>query len=132
VAKRVRGSRSTHRPGGQGPSRTRKTTDGSTTAAEGVSQATTGVEPEAGIETVDAEYTELAVAESAPAPEPKRARRARRRTKSRPDDLAARAAAEDVWVREDLRRIGIVSAVLIGGLAVAWVLFVLLDLLSLY
>jgi hypothetical protein len=35
-------------------------------------------------------------------------------------------------VREDLRRIAVVSAILIGGLAVAWFLFVVLDLLGLY
>jgi hypothetical protein len=67
-----------------------------------------------------------AVAQSKPS------RRARRSARSRPDDLAARAAAEDVWVRADLRRIGIISAVLLAGLAVAWVIFVLLDVLGLY
>jgi hypothetical protein len=35
-------------------------------------------------------------------------------------------------VRADLRRIGIISAVLLAGLAVAWVVFVLLDVLGLY
>jgi hypothetical protein len=72
------------------------------------------------------------VAQVAPAVEPKRTRRARQRAKSRPDDLAARAVAEDAWVRADLRRIALVSVVLLAGLAVAWVAFVLLDVLSLY
>ena len=35
-------------------------------------------------------------------------------------------------MREDLRRIAVVSAILVAGLAVAWVLIVFLDLLGLY
>lgn len=134
MAKRVRGSRSTHRPGGQGPSRTTKTTGASTSAADDVSQATTDPDIDTTVDTIDAEYTELATEEvpRASTPEPKKARRAGRRAKAKPDDLAARSAAENVWVREDLRRIGIVSVVLFVSLALAWVVFVALDVLSLY
>ena len=64
-------------------------------------------------------------------PSPPR-RRERRRPKQRTDDLTSRAAAENVWVREDLRRIGIVSVVLLVALAVCWVIFGMLDVLSLY
>lgn len=128
MAKRVR-SRSARRPGGQGPSRAKKTSDASTSAHEGVSQATT----DADIETTDAEYTEIAVEQATtPTAATSSRRRSRRRTKSRPDDLAARAAAENVWVREDLHRIGIVSAILLVALAVAWVVFVAMDVLNLY
>jgi hypothetical protein len=71
------------------------------------------------------------VAAAAPTDKKSR-RRARRRTKARPDDLAARAAAETVWVREDLRRIGIVSLILVVTLAVAWLVFGVMDVLGLY
>ena len=73
-------------------------------------------------------------AEPATQPEPRRSRRRDRRrgAKQRSDDLAARAAAETVWVRADLRRIGIVSVILLVALAVSWVIFGLLDVLSLY
>ena len=54
MAKRVRGKRSTHRPGGQGPTRARKTADASTAAAEAVSEATAAAAPEAAIETIAA------------------------------------------------------------------------------
>jgi len=132
VAKKVRGVSSTHRPGGQGPSRSKKTSDASTSAAEGVSEATTDVN-----EPIDAEYSEItleepAAAATAVAPAESKRRRSRRRTRVRSDDLASRAAAENVWVREDLRRIGIVSVVLVAALAVSWVVFYLMDVLSLY
>jgi len=132
VAKRVR-SRSTYRPGGQGPSRTKKTSDDSTSAAEDVSQ-TTDDAVDSAIAATGAEYTEIAVdPAAAPAPAATSRRRSRRRgAKARPDDLAARAAAENVWVREDLRRIGIVSVILLVALALAWVVFVAMDVLNLY
>lgn len=81
------------------------------------------------------EVTGLTIAETAavePAPPTRRSRQERRRTRTRPDDLEARMASENVWVREDLRRIGVVSVVLLASLAVAWVLFVAVDLLGLY
>jgi hypothetical protein len=61
---------------------------------------------------------------------PRRARRSGR--KQRSSDLAARAAAEDVWVRGDLRRIGLVSLVLLVALAASWVVFGFFDVLNLY
>ncbi len=93
----------------------------------------------------DVDYSEVDVDEEAvaalaaatPAEEPAQQggtpRRSRRRVrKQRSGDLAARVAAENVWVRDDLRRIGLVSVVLLAGLAVAWVLFGFLDVLGLY
>lgn len=140
MAKRVRGNRSTHRPGGQGPSRSKQTAGESVATPSDAAQA--DLEP--GVETIEADYADVTVDETAAAavagatapvaapPESKRRRRDRRRAKSRPNDLAARAAAEDVWVREDLRRIGIVSIILLVALAGAWVVFVALDVLNLY
>jgi hypothetical protein len=58
--------------------------------------------------------------------------RPRRGIKVKPDSLTARVAAENVYIREDLRRIGVVTAIVLSGLAVAWVLFVPLNLLGLY
>jgi hypothetical protein len=57
-----------------------------------------------------------------------------RRTSKRrtAEELTARAAAEDAWVREDLRRIGLISVLLLVLLAVAWVLFGVVDVLGLY
>jgi hypothetical protein len=127
VAKRVRGSHSTHRPGGQGPSRNKKTgeemsSDAGTTAPV--------ADIDGALQTVESSYTEIAIDESAPAP--RTSRRARRSTKAKSDSLDGRVAAENVYVREDLRRIGVVSVVLVVMLAVAWVLFYAMDLLGLY
>ena len=137
MAKRVRGSRSTHRPGGQGPSRAKRASDEEMLPADGVSPDAdeNGIVSAAG--EPDAVYAEsppsqsvAAVATAAPATTG--SRRARRRSKSRPDDLASRATAETVWVREDLRRIGVVSVILVATLAISWVVFVFLDVLGLY
>lgn len=146
MAKRVRASRSAHRPGGQGPSRSRKTSDTPTPATAPVLSAA----PEAAIddalmavetEPAEVEYAELTLDEQpAPAAPPpsttkgaaRRARRARQAAKTKADSLEARVAAENVYVRQDLRRIASVSGILFIGLAVAWVLFVAVDLLSLY
>jgi len=108
------------------------------------------VDPEASsAEDVGASYSEVEVdqvaaaavaataASDQPAEEPASGRRTRRRAartskrRSR-DDLTSRAAAETLWVREDLRRIGIVSVVVMAGLAVAYVVFGALDVLNLY
>ena len=140
MAKRARASRSAHRPGGQGPSRSRKTEDAPVSPVEpsedavsvGAAGATAAGAPGEVIE--GDQPTEAIVANAiqpATLPESKRTRRARR-AKTRPDDLAARAAAENAWVREDLRRIGIVSAILMVALAMSWVVFVALDVLNLY
>ena len=153
MAKRVRGSRSAHRPGGQGPSRAKKTSGSAapapvdvapasadeyaTEADEYVTEADEFVTDAGSGEVEVDEVAVAALAAAGPSPEqtgqvrsPRRARRKAR--KQRPDDLAARAAAEDVWVREDLRRIGIVSVVLLVALALAWVVFAFLDVLNLY
>jgi len=143
VAKRVRGSRSAHRPGGQGPSRTKKPANGAAEATDAetaapdqdvVSDAAYGeVEVD---EVAAAAVAAVATTEAAPSEEqaPRRSRRRERRRspKQRTDDLTARATAESVWVRADLRRIGLVSVVLLVLLAVAWVIFGVLDVLNLY
>lgn len=128
MAKRVRGSRSSHRPGGQGPSRSRGTNDpGADTDFDG--EGLVGPDIDAALQTVEAGYTELGV-DTAMHATP--SRRSRRSTRVRADSLSVRSTAEDAFVREDLRRIGMVSAVLIIGLAIAWVLLVAMDLLGLY
>lgn len=142
MAKRSQASRSAHRPGGQGPNRTKKTSDAGTSS-------TTPAEPEVSTaEDIGASYSEVGVDEAAAAAiattattqatqEPTKGKRSRRRAvrsgqrKTR-DDLAMRSAAETVWVREDLRRIGVVSVVLLVALAVAYVVFGVVDVLSLY
>ena len=142
MAKRTQASRSAHRPGGQGPSR-KKTSGaeaGSSTADEAKASST---------EEIGASYSEVQVDEVAAAAvaaasstqvaeEPTSGRRSRRRargrssTKKSRDDLASRAAAEDVWVRDDLRRIAIVSVILVAALALAYLVFGVMDVLSLY
>ncbi len=116
----------------RGPTRSKKSTDDTLGSPEDVAGVAADVNPEVSGDAMVAEYTEVSAEQAAPAAGGRRTRQARRRAKSRPDDLAARAAAEDVWVRADLRRIGVVSAILVAGLAVAWVVFVMLDVLGLY
>jgi len=130
VAKRVRGSRSSHRPGGQGPSRARRSGDaiGPTSVDE-----TLGARPadiDEAIGSVVVETTEITIEETDPFEA--QPRRGRRGVKVRADSLQARVTAENVYVREDLRRIGMITLVLLGILVAAWVLFVPLDLLGLY
>lgn len=140
MAKRARASRSAHRPGGQGPSRNRKTEDapvspvGSSEDAVGVGATqtpATGAPGEVMAGDLPTEAIVEGAIQSATPPESRRTRRARR-AKTRPDDLAARAAAENAWVRADLRRIWVVSAILMVALALSWVVFVAVDVLSLY
>ena len=70
--------------------------------------------------------------------EPPTGRRSRRRAKGRTskkrnqNDLASQATAEDVWVRADLRRIAVVSVILVVALALAYVVFGVMDVLNLY
>ena len=138
MAKRVR-SRSTHRPGGQGPSRTKKTSEAGASTADDVTVASADG-PVTDVDYSEVEVDEEAVAALAASPatpeaqpaarSPRRARRSGR--KQRSSDLAARAAAEDVWVRGDLRRIGLVSLVLLVALAASWVVFGFFDVLNLY
>lgn len=144
MAKRVRGSRSAHRPGGQGPSRTKKP---SSDAPNAIAEDAAAPEPElvddVAYSEVDVEVDEVAAAAIAAvaaepqegqeqAPRRTRRRDRRRSAKQRTDDLTARGAAESVWVRADLRRIGLVSVVLLALLAAGWVIFGVLDVLSLY
>ena len=139
MAKRVRTSRSSHRPGGQGPSRT-KSSDTSASEDDDGQQAmpaedigATYSEVEVDEEAAAAVAATAAPAATATAEAPRKPRRrARRAKKARPDDLAAISTAETVWVRSDLRRIGIVSVILIVALAVCWVIFGVMDVLSLY
>ncbi len=130
MAKRVRGSHSTHRPGGHPPVRsTRPSTATPETTAYPTSPAW-DADIDSAIDSVVVETTEVTIADPV-APMPPTAR-ARRRVAVKADSLEARVAAENVYVREDLRRIAVVTGILIAGLAVCWVLFVLLDLLDLY
>ena len=130
MAKRVRGSHSTHRPGGQAPTRPQKpTTASAVSSASG--DVASAADIDQAIDSVVLETTEVTIADPV-APAPWRQSRARKRVTVKADSLQARVAAENVYVREDLRRIAVVSGILIAGLAVAWVLFVLLDLLGLY
>ena len=142
MAKRTRASRSARRPGGQGPSRTKKSSDAETSAPAPTEAEVTSAE-EIGASYSEVEVDEVAAAAVAsatvakPTEEQPTGRRARRRAKGRTskkgqDELAARAAAEDVWVRQDLRRIGVVSIVLLAALAVAYVVFGVVDVLGLY
>ena len=143
MAKRTRASRSAHRPGGQGPSRPKRTSGAETSAATPTEAEVTSPE-EIGATYAEVEVDEVAAAAIASATasqtteEQPTGRRARRRAVGRSskkrgqDDLATRAAAETAWVRGDLRRIGVVSVVLIAALAVAYVVFGVVDVLNLY
>jgi hypothetical protein len=130
VAKRVRGSHSTHRPGGHATVRPPKPPATGVTAAPTAPGASWDAGIDEAIDSLVMETTEVTI-EDPVAPE-RPSPRARRRVSVKADSLEARVAAENVYVREDLRRIAVVSAILIGGLAVAWFLFVVLDLLGLY
>ncbi len=142
MAKRVSGNRSSHRPGGQGPSRTKKTSDDAASASTDAAQAA----PADDVLT-DATYSEVEVDEVAAAavaatsqstateagePKTRRRRERRKARKKSSDDLEARAAAETVWVRSDLRRIGIISVILLIALAVCWIVFGVVDVLNVY
>ena len=125
MAKRVRGQRATHRMGGHAaPQRRPSEPSVSRLSADGPAP-----DIDAAIETVLLDEAELTVAEPISATH---AARPRRGAKVRADSLQARIAAENVYVREDLRRILVVSAILFGALAVAWVVFVFLDVFGLY
>ena len=142
MAKRSRASRSARRPGGQGPTRTKKPSGAEASSETSVDP---GVSP---AEEIGASYSEVEVDEIAAAAvaaaattqatqEPTTGKRARRRAvrtakRKTQDDLASRAAAETIWVRQDLRRIVVVSIVLIVALAVAYVVFGRVDVLGLY
>ena len=143
MAKRTRASRSAHRPGGQGPTRAKKTSEAETSSATSTQDDVSTAEDISGSYS-DVEVDEVAAAavaaSTAPAvsEEPPTGRRSRRRARGRTskkkgqDDLASRATAEDVWVRADLRRIAVVSVILVAALAAAYVVFGVMDVLNLY
>ena len=129
MAKRVRGSQSTHRPGGTAPARPAKpTTAAAASSATGSATWDTGID--AAIDAVVMESTEVTLGE--PVAAPASTAKVRRRVAPRTDSLQARVDAENVYVLADLKRIAVVTGVLLVTLAVAWVLFVALDLLGLY
>ena len=149
MAKRTRASRSARRPGGQGPSRSKKTGAETSSATTPEPEVSSAEEIGADYQEIGADYQEVDVDETAAAAvaataKPGRSedeltgRRSRRRARGRTakkkgqDDLASRAAAETIWVREDLRRIGVVSVVLMAALAIAYVVFGVMDVLNLY
>jgi hypothetical protein len=128
VAKRVRGQRASHRVGGQAaPLRRHGESAGTAGAVPGPSS-----DVDSAIDSVlydamyDAELTIEEPATTAVAMKP------RRTTRVRADSLEARVAAESIYVRDDLRRILLVSVVLFAALAVCWFVFVFLNILDLY
>ena len=60
------------------------------------------------------------------------AREPRPRTRLRSSGLEQKAAAELEWVTDDLRRIAVISAIMIAGLAMAWLLLVVVGLGDFY
>ena len=131
MAKKVRGSTTTHRPGGQGPSRNRKTSStGSSQDVFDAADADPSVDIDGAVETVAMQATEIGIEEAAPATA--RSRRSRRGMRVKADSLEARSVAEDTFVREDLRSIGIIAGVLVAGLVIAWVLLVAMNVAGLY
>ena len=125
MAKRVRGQRATHRIGGQAAPQRRPTEP----SVSRLSATPATPDIDAAIETVLVEDSALTIEEPVALTT---AGRPRRGAKVRADSLQARIAAENVYVREDLRRILVVSTTLFAALAVAWFVFVFLDVLGLY
>jgi len=126
VAKKVRGKSSSYRPGGQGPSHSKE----STSPNDGDTYDAIDVAIDSAAEETEVEVSEISVA--APAAVARKPKAARRSARAKAESLEGRAAAEEAWVRDDLRHIGLISLVLIAGLAIAWVLFVPLNLANLY
>jgi hypothetical protein len=133
LAKRTRGSRSAHRPGGHAPTRPSPARPGSTSAP--ATRATPGA---SGTSQLDAA---VAIADDIEARRPAEAAaqlsRASRatpgRAKVKPNSLlAARAAEEYLYIGADLRRIAMVDAGVFGVLIVLWLLLVVLNLSGLY
>jgi hypothetical protein len=124
VAKRVRGQRATHRSGGQAAPQRRPSVPSVSRLSAGAS-----ADIDAAIDSVLSDEAELVVAEPVA---PTYSSRPRRGARMRADSLEARIDAENVYVRQDLRRIAVVSALLFAALAVCWFLFVFLNVLDLY
>jgi hypothetical protein len=124
LAKRVRGQRTTHRPGRVGPARPDR-------------EPTTRISSTGAIAPIAAPSTSRV---AAPAPVVGTAsagalaatRDPRVRTRLRSSGLDQKAAAETEWVTDDLRRIGVISAIMVAGLALAWVLLVVVGLGDFY
>jgi len=132
VAKRVR-SRGSYRPGGQGPSRTKTTAPGASDPASDAMVDDVAYDEVEVDETAAAAVASATPTQPAATTEGRRAsRRDRRRPRGRTDELAARATAESAWVQDDLRRIGVITVILVVALIVTWVVFGYLDVLSLY
>ena len=125
MAKRVRGQRTTHRPGRVGPARpdreptTRISSTGAVTPI--AAPSTTRVAAPSGPVVGTASAGALAAT-----------RDPRARTRLRSSGLDQKAAAETEWVTDDLRRIGVISAIMVAGLALAWVLLVVVGLGDFY
>jgi hypothetical protein len=56
----------------------------------------------------------------------------RPRTRLRSSGLEQKAAAETGWVIDDLRRIAVISAIMLVGLAAAWVVLVVVGIGDFY
>ncbi len=128
VAKRVRGKGSSYRPGGQGPSRSKE----SQSSESVVTADPIDIAIDSAVEPVPVEVDTAEISVAAPAAVARKPKAARRSARAKAESLEGRAAAEETWVRTDLRRIAIISALMVAGLAVAWVLFVALNLAGLY
>jgi hypothetical protein len=123
LAKRVRGQRSAHRPGGVGPTRPEREPTTRPAAIGSVSSI-----PPTPIAT-DARAPSPA---AGPATTVVTTREIRQRTRLRSSGLDQKAAAETEWVTDDLRRIAVLIAIMLAGLAVAWILLVVVGLGDIY
>jgi hypothetical protein len=135
LAKRNRGSRSAHRPGGQAPVRTAAPAR----PASPASPASAGTPPTGGTAISASTQLDAAVATTnagqaaRPASPASVARSTPGRAKVKPNSLlAARAADEYVYIGADLRRIAIVAAGLISTLLVLWLVLVVANISGLY
>jgi hypothetical protein len=129
LAKRVRGQRSTHRPGGVGPARL----DRESTVVRRTLATPSAAPTDPGGSGSDATVVPGPVPTSSATRTSSLALRdARSRTRLRSGGLEQKASAEAGWVTEDLRRIAVISAIMLAGLALAWVLLVLVGLGDFY
>lgn len=128
MAKRQRGSRSAHRPGGYGPTRAPRSATGTRPADAAGIAAVPAASPAAASPARPSTPSPAVAASASRSTPPK----ARVRTRQRGDTLAARVAAEESWISDDLRRIAIISGALVLSLLLAWFLLVVLNLSGLY
>ena len=125
LAKRVRGQRSTHRPGKVASARPDREPLARTSSASAI----TPVAPVAATRGVAASSPIVSTPGATAFPA---ARDLRSRTRLRSSGLDQKAAAETEWVTDDLRRIAVISAIMVAGLALAWVLLVVVGLGDIY